>query len=253
MTNELTLSVVSHGHGDLLVDLLEDLRLQAPDIHIVVTFNIPEPGFDRSRWPMVTFRDNAVPKGFGANHNAALANATTHWLVIVNPDIRLTESSFRGFSDAIEACPHVAMWAPLVIGPDGQPQDSARRLPTPFRVFRRALQRLIGGGAVTEPDGRPTWFAGMFLLVRREAFAAVGGFDERYFLYGEDVALSIAMVASGHPIGWTEQSVVVHDARRASLRSWRHFRWHLVSLLRLWLSKDFYLHERRFAVLDVTT
>lgn len=250
MTIKLTLSVVSHGHGEMLGDLLGDLRRYAPDATVIVTFNIPEDSFDRTLWPNVIFRDNPAPKGFGANHNAALADAVTPWLVVINPDIRLTEHSLPGIVSAIADRPAVAMWAPRVVGPDGEVQDSARALPSPLRVSSRVLRRIANLAPPIGSDDHPTWFAGMFLMIRRTAFEDIGGFDERYFLYGEDVALSIAMVARGNPIGLAQDSLVIHDARRATLKSLRHLRWHCSSLVRLWLSPSFYRHERRFSALE---
>jgi GT2 family glycosyltransferase len=203
-----------------------------------------------SAWPNVTFRHNRTAKGFGANHNAALRSARTDWLAIVNPDIRLTEFCFPVLHEAMACTSGTAMLAPKVIGPDGERQDSARLLPTPARVIRRAIRRLRGQATQADAIERATWFAGMFLVVRRDAFDAVGGFDERFFLYGEDVALSMQLVRQGFRIRTVDEAVVVHDARRATLRSFRHLRWHVASLLRLWSSPSFYGHERRFAALE---
>lgn len=247
---DLTISIVSHGHGDLLALLLQDIADHVPDAEVIVTLNIPEPSFELSAWPSVIFRHNRTAKGFGANHNAALRSARTGWLAIVNPDIRLTEFCVPILREAIARSPGTAMLAPKVIGPDGERQDSARVLPTPTRVIRRAFRRLMGQATLADPIERATWFAGMFLFVRKDAFDAVGGFDERFFLYGEDVALSVQLVRQGFRIQAVDEAVVVHDARRATLRSFRHLRWHVASLARLWSSPSFYRHERRFAALE---
>lgn len=246
----LTISIVSHGHGELVQLLLVDIKQYAPAARVIVTFNIPEPDFDVAAWPGVIFRNNPVRMGFGANHNAALRPADTEWLAIVNPDIRLTTSSMAGLANAIGSQPDVAMFAPRVVGPDGKLQDAARALPTPSRVMRRAAARLLGREPEPDPPGAATWFAGMFLVVRRDAFAAVGGFDERFFLYGEDVALSVDLVARGYRIRRIDAAIVIHDARRVTLRSLQHLRWHAGSLLRLWISPAFYRHERRIAALN---
>lgn len=250
MTGEFTVSIVSHGHGDLLGPLLEDLRRYAPDARVIVTLNIPEQGLAPESWPGVEFVRNCSPKGFGANHNTALRSANTEWLVILNPDIRLSEATFAGIARAVENEPTVDMFAPVIVGPDGEVQDSARPLPTPLRVLRRVLTRLAGRTPAVEPMSRATWFAGMFLLVRREAFSRVGGFDERFFMYGEDVALSVQLVANGRRIRAVQDAIAIHDARRATLRSFRHLRWHLGSLLRLWSWPAFYRHERRYLELE---
>ncbi len=80
------------------------------------------------------------------------------------------------------------------------------------------------------------WLAGMFLLLRREAFAAVGGFDERFHMYCEDADLCLRLQLAGWRVRLVEDVAVVHAAQRASRRSWQHLRWHLTSLLRHWFS-----------------
>lgn len=246
----LTISIVSHGHSELLPPLLDDIRQYAPESQIIVTLNIPEPELDPLRWPHIKFRQNVSPKGFGANHNAALKDAKTEWLAIVNPDIRLTATTFPGLLKAMAGARRTAMFAPLVVGPDGQPQDSARPLPTITRIGRRVATRLSGREPPVEPMSQAAWFAGMFLVVRHDAFAAVGGFDERFFMYGEDVALSVQLVRQGYRIQAAKGATVIHDARRATLRSFRHLRWHVGSLLRLWRWPSFYRHESRLAALE---
>jgi GT2 family glycosyltransferase len=76
----------------------------------------------------------------------------------------------------------------------------------------------------------------MFLAIRSEAFEAIGGFDERYHLYCEDVDLCARLRLAGWQLRQARDAVVVHDARRASRRSLRHLGWHLASMTRLWRS-----------------
>lgn len=98
MLQTLTLSVVSHGHGPLLARLLDDLA-GVPGIAqagVIVTLHLATEAFDAGPWPglawpglAITVIRNAVPKGFGANHNAAFARCRTDWFVVLNPDLRL--------------------------------------------------------------------------------------------------------------------------------------------------------------------
>ena len=89
--------------------------------------------------------------------------------------------------------------------------------------------------------GRPFyWLAGMFLMVRAAAFTAVGGFDERYFLYCEDYDLSARLFNAGYPIAQVQAARAVHDAQRDSHRSLRHLKLHVVSLLKVWTSVAFW-------------
>lgn len=237
------MSVVSHGHGAMVAALLDDLvRWRGPDDIVVVTLNVPEPvPLDRSRWSgAIEWIDNAMPKGFGANHNSALDGRGAQWFAIVNPDIRLPADALGTMIEFGQAA-SVDLVAPVVIDAEGHQQDSVRALLTPVTLVDRVLSRLLRR-TPHRREQQPDWFAGMFLLVSRGAFVAVGGFDERFFLYCEDMDFNIRLRLRGFAMVQCETAVVVHDARRASYRSARHIRWHLASLARAWTSSSFWTY-----------
>jgi GT2 family glycosyltransferase len=249
MTSETpgTISIVSHGHGELLRALLRDLEAQA-DIGqwlVLVTLNIPE-DFDPGAYPGLRIRviGNAVPKGFGANHNAANQQAEGPLLLIVNPDIRMTASdSLARIAADADARHAPALRAPVVVNSSGAREDSVRGNMTPWSLFVRVIGRRRGVPAVRTPaneSGRFFWIAGMFLIVDRRVFADLGGFDERFFMYCEDYDLCARMVNSGHRIAVLPDVVVIHDAQRASHRSWKHLRWHLAGLMKVWTSRTYW-------------
>jgi len=86
--------------------------------------------------------------------------------------------------------------------------------------------------------------AGMFLMVRSEAYKGVGGFDERFHLYCEDFDLCARVRLLGWPIGLSDDARVVHDARRASHDSPRHLFWHVCSLIMMWCSRSWWRYRR---------
>jgi Predicted glycosyltransferases len=89
--------------------------------------------------------------------------------------------------------------------------------------------------------GKPfRWVAGMCLLIDSAAFRAVGGFDERYFLYCEDYDLCARFYNSGYKVVLDQGSRIIHDAQRGSHRSKRYLYWHVSSLLRVWSSRAFW-------------
>ena len=73
----------------------------------------------------------------------------------------------------------------------------------------------------------PDWVGGMFMLFSREMFSAIRGFDERYFLYYEDVDLCARLTLRGYKVCLTPKSKVIHQAQRTSHRNLRYLRWHL--------------------------
>ena len=101
------------------------------------------------------------------------------------------------------------------------------------------------------PDYRtplhPVWIPGLFMLFRSQAYARIGGFDERFFMYGEDFDICARLALAGWQLQIAEDQQARHDARRASHRSKRHLYWHLSSLLKVWSSSAFWRLWRRVA------
>jgi N-acetylglucosaminyl-diphospho-decaprenol L-rhamnosyltransferase len=227
----VTVSIVSHGHGKMVAQLVEDL-LRCPEVsRIGITQNVAEDAEYPSD-PRLDIRRNAAPRGYGANHNAALADASTPFVCVLNPDIRLQGNPFPGLLRSFDN-QSTALSAPKIIGPDGETEDSARRFPTVFSLAAKAF----GGHDGTYSDTtvsliNPDWLAGMFLLMQREAFAKVGGFDEGFYLYYEDVDLCWRLRRAGYHIVQDRSVSVMHDARRESRRSLRFAKWHLASMAR---------------------
>ena len=244
----LTISIVSHGHAKVLAALLDDVvRWRRPNSAIVVTLNIPEKdGFDRTRWFGIEWIDNPAPKGFAANHNAALLGRSSRWYAVVNPDIRIDSDVFGALIDRAQNNAAAGLIAPGVIGPDGGLQDSARKLLTPARLLMRIGRGLAIPGLSQAPLIGPEldWIAGMFLIVRRDAFEAIHGFDERFFLYCEDMDICVRLQLAGYRIEYERDIEVIHDAQRSSHRSMIHLRWHVASLLRTWTSQSFWSYWR---------
>lgn len=228
----IAVSVVSHGHGAMVRKLVVQL-LALPDVsQVIVTLNIPEemPLPDDGRVRLV---ENPVAKGFAANHNAAFSMCTQPFFCPLNPDIQLNGNPFsvlmRFFDD-----PDVGIVAPRVDDLDGRHEDSWRHFPTLTSLALKLLGR--SDGRYVLPDDRqpfsPEWVAGMFMLFRGDVFRSLGGFDEGFFLYYEDVDICVRLWKTGYRIVAVPKVAIIHDARRDSHRKWRHLRWHLSSVFR---------------------
>lgn len=243
----LTLSIVSHGHGALLARLLDDLAKS--DAHgrwpIILTLNLAQETFDADRWPTLDIRvlRNARPRGFGANHNAAFAYCKTPWFAVLNPDLRLPIDPFGSLLLYAEHSPRLGAVAPRIVDAQGRREDSVRVNLTPWSLLQRKLHRSAGRAdahADVGGNGAFFWLAGMFLLFSSDAYRAVDGFDERFFLYCEDYDICARLRRAGYGLAVEPRSTAVHEAQRDSRRSWRHLRWHLASLLRVWTSSAFW-------------
>lgn len=243
---DILLSVISHGQGEMVARLLDDLdRLPAAErLQVLVTINIPEPRPQKKKYSFpLRFIENRSRSGFARNHNRAfhqpLLPDEHRYFLVVNPDVRLPEDAITPMAAALEADPEAGLIAPRVIDPDNTEQDSARVLPTPAGLLAKLLGDRRGqwqedaGAPLTRPD----WVAGMFMLFRAEVFARVNGFDERYFLYYEDVDICSRIWLDGSSVLAAQRPFIVHDAQRQSWRSFAYLRWHLLSMQRFLCSK----------------
>jgi N-acetylglucosaminyl-diphospho-decaprenol L-rhamnosyltransferase len=232
---EVTVSIVSHGHGVLVTSLLADLATHCgAGIDVILTLNVPEPlSFGEDTYPFkMTLIRNESPRGFGANHNAAFRHCRSSHFCVLNPDVRIGENPFSQLVAELRD-PLAGVVAPLVRNPAGDIEDSARRFPTPWFILRKLLG--LTGKAdyrIEQTTFSPDWVAGMFMLFRKDVYAELEGFDERYFLYYEDVDLCRRLRKRGYDVRVLPRVAAVHDARRESRRSVRHLRWHLASMLR---------------------
>jgi GT2 family glycosyltransferase len=208
-------------------------------VEVLLTVNVEEVlPFDPAgyAYPLKIIR-NTRAKGFGANHNAAFEHATGELYCVLNPDIRLNANPFPVLTRAL-LDQGVGVVAPRIAGPSGVTEDSARRFPTLGVIARKALTgEQHHDYEVRGEQLHPEWVAGMFMLFRSEIFRRLGGFDERYFLYYEDVDLCLRLRRLGLEVVLDPGAEAVHDARRASRNSPRHLLWHLRSLARYFLTR----------------
>lgn len=258
MREKIHLSVVSHGQGHLVHKLLEDLKSinVADTLHVTLTLNIDEIlPFTPISFPFpIEVTINSVPKGFGANHNAAFIRnqKDSAFFCIVNPDIRLNHNPFPALLACIENL-NIGLAAPVVVSEDGEIEDSARRFPTPFKILCKAFGLCKGPDYVVRNERIfPDWVGGMFMLFTREVFEELNGFNERYFLYYEDVDLCARLRLLGYELVLCPTAKVVHNAQRSSHKNLKYLKWHFTSMLRFFCSKIFLqIILRRFRTIFV--
>lgn len=233
----ISISLVSHRQGALIGKVLADLIAVwgTTSFEVILTKNVPEQfPFALEDFPYpITLLESASPKGFGANHNAAFRIAKGERFCVMNPDIRLPQNPFPILLEEIERR-GAAVIAPVVLSPMGRVEDSIRRFPTPLSLVAKFLGR--GDGRYPLVASRETfsvdWVGGMFMLFRAEDYRAVGGFDEDFFLYYEDVDICARLWKAGRRVLACPRAQVVHDAQRTSRRDLRYMRWHAASMAR---------------------
>ena len=228
----VTVSVVSHGHGQMVAQLLEQL-LSFPEVgKILLTCNIPEVLYLPSDTRLVLIK-NLSPRGFSANHNTAFTLCENSYFCPLNPDIEFTKNPFRSLLEALNFY-GAALVVPLIVSYEGRVEDSLRRFPTLVHLTRKYFGGNGGIYKVNSEHGvfSPDWAAGMFLLFRARDFEVLEGFDEKFFLYYEDVDICARLWRAGMKIVACPFVSVIHKAQRESHKNLQFLRWHLKSMTR---------------------
>ena len=239
----MTLSVVSHGQSDLVCALVAALSVPgaASIVKLVVTSNVPAlddfSGLIDSAlsYPFeLKLIENAKPIGFGANQNQAFRHCSTEHFCIINPDIELVRDPFIALAQLLTQ-PGVGIAYPRQVDASFKLLDFERKLVTPASLWCRyiGLQRYQ-----PQAGASVDWVSGAFMAFKSSVFQSLGGFDERYFLYCEDVDICLRAQLAGYQLAKADIDVI-HHTRRSTLKSRQHLMWHLRSLLRLWGSEPY--------------
>lgn len=162
----------------------------------------------------VVMRRNA---GFGAGCNAGLRLGDAPAVLFLNPDAQLDADGARALAAHLDRVSTGAV-GPRIVGDDGVLHRSVRRDPRLRSAFGEALflHRLLPRAQwttelVRDPTaGDAEWISGAALCARREALDAIGGFDERFFLYSEDTDLCVRLRRAGYRIAYTPDVTATH-------------------------------------------
>jgi N-acetylglucosaminyl-diphospho-decaprenol L-rhamnosyltransferase len=160
--------------------------------------------------------------GFGYGCNLGAARGDAPYLLFLNPDARIDAESLAALVGVLEADPGAALAGPRILDDDGSLAFSVRRFPRLRSTFAKALflhrlfprarwtDELVRDPSVYEVAGTAEWLSGAAMLVRREAFAAIGGFDEGLFLYCEDTDICLRLWEAGHSVHFEPRALVRH-------------------------------------------
>jgi N-acetylglucosaminyl-diphospho-decaprenol L-rhamnosyltransferase len=209
--------VVTH---DPHPDLGACLASLAPQVdELVVVANLP---LDVDLPAGARLLANDRPAGFGANVNRGVAETTGDFVVIANPDTQPAPDAVAILADFASGGPRQGIVGPELRYPDGRWQPSRRRFPTvrgtlvrrtPLRYLARPFERQRRHYLVDERPSEPIeadWMLAAFLLLRREMLDELGGFDEGFRLYGEDIELCYRAARAGWERWYVPQAVVTH-------------------------------------------
>jgi len=216
---DVSISLVNTNSRELLLACLESLR--GSDAEVVVLDNASEDGSAaavRERFPEVRVIEQRHRAGFGANHNTVIRATTGRYVFVLNEDTTSEDWGFERMVTHLDANPRVAALGPRLVYPDGRPQASAWRFPSPATA---ALGLLTLGrtGIVQSGGSKPRdvdWAMAAALLLRREALDEVGLFDEEFFIYSEETDLSRRLRDAGWRAQYFPHVTVVHHESQFS-------------------------------------
>jgi N-acetylglucosaminyl-diphospho-decaprenol L-rhamnosyltransferase len=187
----------------------------------------PESGPDRGpdRGPdlsgPIEVLETGVNLGYGSGANRGVACCSGEFVLICNPDLVVEADSLKHLCEALSEDPDLAIVGPRVLELDGTRYPSARRFPSLLEGAGHAFAGLVAPGNAytrryrmtdlsTERTTRVDWVSGSCMLVRRQAFEELGGFDETYFMYGEDVDICWRAHRSGWGVAYVPAASVIH-------------------------------------------
>ncbi|MGM1029612.1 MAG: glycosyltransferase family 2 protein [Actinomycetota bacterium] len=237
---ELAIVVVSYGSSALLERHLAATAAAVPEARVVVVDNFStaderravEALTQRMGWTLVAVDGNA---GFGGGVNRGMADALAHGasaVLVLNPDASIDRAGITTLAAAGDAR---TLRSPVVRTPEGGVWFAGADVDLVDGDVRSTRRR------AEHPDGEPVpWLSGACLWITREVWELVGGFDDDYFLYWEDVDFSRRVVERGGSLLVVEDAIAVHDEggthrgarQRSEAKSELYYYWNIRNRMR---------------------
>lgn len=245
----MAVCIITCNTRDLLRECLRSVLMENPD-EIVVVDNASTDGsveMLKAEFPSVALVALEKNIGFGAASNRGIQRCTTEHIYLINADTRVKPGSVQALNRYLEAHPGAGMVGPRMLHADGSLQTSCFYFPTPLHVFlyisssyklipqlpvlkKRSLQKVASETAMAVP-----WVHGAALAFRREQIQSLGGFDESFFLYFEEVDLCYRLALQGYQMHFVPQAEIFHVGGGTTVqrRAWFYIEF-FVSLARFY-------------------
>ena len=246
MPADLSIILVNWNAGALLSQAVESLVAFPPtfDYEVVVVDNASTDDSiallqsssaarqlaDSQRLQIIRNTEN---RGFGCANNQAFKATETPFVLLLNPDAQITEGSIDRLIQTVESDSRIGAAGPKILNPDGSVQPSVwRNPPAAWEILLSSLQLyrllprkfrgelLLGGHWDHNRKRAVPMLAGAAMLVRRDVINTLGGFDERFHMYGEDHDWCWRMTRAGWLLLFEPDAVVIHRSGWSSLQRW---------------------------------
>ena len=230
----LAIIVVTYNSRAEIGDCLESVvgRTDPYRASVVVVDNQSTdgtPAHVRDRWPSVQVIDAGGNRGFARANNLGIAATTSDYVLLLNPDTVVPPGAIQRLVEALERDPDAAVAGPRLVDATGAAELSFGPPISPWGELRqKLLMSLYGRGVApvvrhverrSREAGERAWVSGACLMVRRGDLEAVGGLDERFFMYTEDVDLCTSIRARGRRVLFVPEAEVRHLRGRSAARN----------------------------------
>jgi N-acetylglucosaminyl-diphospho-decaprenol L-rhamnosyltransferase len=245
---ELAVVVVNYNAGEYLSRCVASVFECAGGLtlDVLVVDNASRDGSARAaagRQPRMRLIENPTNLGLSAAWNQGARETDAPWILFLNPDAEVWDGHLQGFVKVGEDRPDVALLGPVIRNPDGTIYESGRVFPgvgqavghaflgpfAPNNRFSRAYRQSTWDRST---EREVDWVSGACMLIRREAFDGVGGFDEAFWLYGEELDLCTRLRDAGWKVLATPKLEILHEGGVSTGRSRRTHAMHSTSIYR---------------------
>jgi N-acetylglucosaminyl-diphospho-decaprenol L-rhamnosyltransferase len=231
-SGDLSIIVVSWNVRDYLAACLDSIRANAGDLQyeVIVVDSYSDDGtveLVRAHYPWVKFLPQAENIGFTRGNNVGLSTAQGRYLMLLNPDTEIVDNALLQMVKYLDDNPHVGIVGPRTLNSDGTVQSTRRRFPTlltavfestwlqgwaPRRVLDHFYARDIRDTATAEVD----WVQGSALMIRRKTYAQIGGLDEQYVMFSEELDWCKRARNAGWRVVYMGSAAIVHHGGKST-------------------------------------
>jgi hypothetical protein len=164
----------------------------------------------KDNYPWVQLLESKQNLGFGKANNLAIQKSSGRYIYFLNPDTQVESGIFNIMTTYMDKNPHVGLAGTRLVYPNGQEQDSVQSVYPRHRYAKKKFDQLKGNIA---------WVLGASMIARNEIIQSIKGFDERFFLYAEDIDICLTIRQQGWEIGYIPDAKVTHWARQSEINN----------------------------------
>lgn len=234
---DLSIIIVNYNVKEFLQNLLHSIEKASSNLtkEIIIVDNSSDDGsveFIKEKFPQIKLVANQANLGFGKANNIALKEAKGNFILLINPDAIVAEDTFDKMIEFFNQKPEAGLVGCKILNLDGTLQLSCRRsFPGPWTSFTKVTglsslfpnSKLFARYNLTYLDENLTYevdaISGSFMMMKREVYEKVGGFDEQFFMYGEDLDLCYRIQKAGFKVYYYSDTQIIHYKGESTKRS----------------------------------